>query len=268
MSYKISKDELQKYLEDGLSTRKIAEITGYGKTMIGYLVDKYDLTDYLKFKKLPNYKINKIDSKEKAYLLGFVACDGSINENGSVEVSVCKADKEVVEFLGKIVGSKVIIDDTFNKKQRRFPRARIIKKITDIQTFVGGCKKSDRHFPIANSELERYVLLGAFDADGCLTWGRRKDKNRLWYKISFTSSLKIVTGIQQFLLKRLDISTAIHPKTGESDCFVVEFSNKNDVLKFLDYIYQDNFIVLKRKYLKSNALRLELGENGEDAFKQ
>ena len=57
-------------------------------------------------------------------------------------------------------------------------------------------------------------------------------------------------------------------KCGEKDCFVIEFANRIDVLKFLNYIYQDDFVVLKRKYLKYKALRLELEENGEGAIKQ
>ena len=107
-------------------------------------------------------------------------------------------------------------------------------------------------------------MLGAFDADGCITWGRRKDKNRIWHKISFTTSLKIASGIQMFLIKELNISTTIHPKSN-SECYVIEFANKIDIYKFLDYLYQDDFIVMKRKYNKANALRLELEENGEGA---
>ena len=39
-------------------------------------------------------------------------------------------------------------------------------------------------------------------------------------------------------------------------------------MKFLGYIYQDDFIVLKRKYLKYKALRLELEENGESRISE
>ena len=79
----------------------------------------------------------------------------------------------------------------------------------------------------------------------------------------FTSSYSLLYGVQQHLLK-IGITTTLRPKSNEN-CFVLEFSNKVDVLKFLDYIYPKNseFIVLQRKYLKNRALRLELEENGE-----
>ena len=139
------------------------------------------------------------------------------------------------------------------------------KRIKDITVFIGGPLKKNRHLPIVKKDYNRYLLLGAFDADGCLTWGRRKDKNRLWQKICFTTSIGIATSIQNILIKELDISTIIIPKANEKDVYVIEFGNKENVLKFLAYIYQDDFIVLKRKFLKYKALRLELEENGEGA---
>lgn len=64
------------------------------------------------------------------------------------------------------------------------------------------------------------------------------------------------------------INTAIRPVKNEN-CFVLEFANRKDVIKFLDFIYpDDSFIVLKRKYLKQYALRLELEENGESSYKR
>lgn len=210
-----------------------------------------------------SYKIQKIDSKAKAYILGFICCNSSIS-NSRVEVSIEKQDREVLDYISKEIDCDVFVYNTFDAKARRFPRACCSKKIPDIKAFVGGEKKADRHLPIVSKQLNRYLLLGAFDADGCLTWGRRKDRNRIWQKISFTTSLNIAICIQQLLIKEVNISTVVRPKTS-CNCYVVEFSNKKDVLKFIDYIYPDDFVVLKRKYLKAKALRLELEENGEGA---
>ena len=264
--YDITKDKLTKYIEQGLTQREIAEKIGCQKSNIGHFVQKFGITDLQEKKKRPNYRFCKIDSIPKAYTLGFICCDGSIS-NSIVEVTVEKADKEVLDYIASVIDCNVYVDNTFDKKTKRFPRARCSKKIPDIKTFFGGEKKTDRHLPIANKELTRYLLLGAFDADGFLTWGRRKDKNRIWQKISFTTSLGIATCIQKILIKELDISTIIRPKS-DSNCYVIEFANKKDILKFLDYIYCDDFVVLKRKYLKAKALRLELEENDEGAVRQ
>ncbi len=265
MKTELTKEILEKCLGRGMTNIQIAEELGYSRSNIGYFIHKFGLAEKQEKHKLANYKIGSIDTKEKAYILGFICCDAAIDNRDTVELSVEKADKEVLYYISELINCRVYVDNTYDKKARRFPRARLYKKIPDIKTFVGGPLKNDRHFPITKKELTRYALLGAFDSDGCLTWGKRKDKNRIWQKISFTTSLNIATGLQNVLIKELDISTVVRPKTGEN-CFVLEFANKDDVLKFLNYIYPNNdFIVLNRKYLKAKALRLELEENGEGA---
>lgn len=260
----MDKEFLKKCLEQGMSTRDIEKICDKKRSTISYWINKYDLIDNSKYKKHDNYKFEKIDTKEKAYMLGFILADSAITEKNT-EVSVAMADKRIVEFIAEQVDGNVRYDNSFDKKTRRFPRARLVKKIVDITKFTGGYTKTDRHYPRVRDDLERYLIQGLFDSDGCLTWGKRKDKNRLWQKISFTSHLKILEGVQKYLINKLNISTVVRPKTNEN-CFVLEFSNLNDVIKFCEHIYpNEDFIILKRKYLKYKALRLELEENGEGA---
>ena len=259
----MDKEFLEKCLQNGMSTRDIEKICDKDHRTISYWIKKYGLSNQSRYAKSDNYKFDVIDTPEKAYVLGFILADAGISENKSVEIAVSIDDKIVVEYISSIIGGNVIYDYTYNKEKRRFPRARLHKKITDIFTFTGGRLKVDRHFPRIKSDLERYLVLGLFDSDGCLTWGRRKDRNRIWQKITFSSQLKILEGLQKYIKNKLNISTAIRPKKNE-DCYVLEFSDRSDVLRFCKHIYPDEkFIILQRKYLKYNALRLELEENGE-----
>ena len=260
----MNKEFLKECLDKGMSTRDIEKICDKKRSTISYWINKYNLTDSSSYQKHDNYKLEKIDTKEKAYILGFILADAAITKTNT-EISVGIADKEVVEFIAKYIHGNVHCCNTFDKKTRRFPRARLVKKIVDITKFTGGYAKADRHYPRVRDDLERYLIQGLFDADGCITWGRRKDKDRLWQKISFTSQLKILEGVQKYLLNKLNIPTVVRPKTNEN-CFILEFSKHNDVIKFCEHIYPDeDFIILKRKYLKYKALRLELEENGEGA---
>ena len=260
----MDKEFLEECLEKGMSTRDIEKICDKSRSTISYWIKKYNLNDKSKYVKKDNYKFEKIDSKEKAYALGFILADAAITETNT-EIAVAIKDKCVVEFIAKIVNGNVTYSNKFNKRARVFPKARLIKRIVDITKFTGGMAKIDRHYPRIREDLERYLIQGLFDSDGCITWGRRKDKNRIWQKISFTSQLKILEGVQQYLLKKLNISTIVRPKSNEK-CYVLEFANCLDVLKFCKHIYpNENFIILNRKYLKYKALRLELEENGEGA---
>ena len=263
----MNKEILIKLLLEGKSMRDISKILGMSRETVRYWVTKYEFCNLVKYKQRKSYNFDKIDTPQKAYVLGFILADGNISLKNEVELSVCLNDKYVLEYISNIINGEVLIDKTFEKKTRRFPRARLCKKINDILTFAGGRLKKDRHYPKIRKDLERYLLLGFFDGDGCLTYGIRKDRNKLWYKISFTSQLKLLQGVQQLLYKEIQISTIIRPKSNE-DCYVLEFSNKNDILTFLDYIYPDDkFIILQRKYLKNKALRLELEEFGETTKK-
>ena len=259
----MNKEILTKYLEDGLSTRQIEKLTGLHHNTISYWIHKYGLDDMSKYHKTPNYKFNKIDTKEKAYCLGFILGDANINRTNT-DICVALKDKEVVDFIQSVIGGNILVNTKFDKRKKQFPSARVIKKITDITKFSGGYNKVDRHYPRIRGDLERYMIQGFFDAEGCITWGRRKDKDRIWQKISFTSQYKMLEGVQQYLLNKVGIATKLKPKSDGSKCFVLSFSSKDDVLKFCDHLYKDNdFIILHRKYLKYNALRLELEENGE-----
>lgn len=263
----MQKEELIKYLQEGLSYRKIGEIAGISGKAVQYWANKYDLLNYNVYKK-PIYKdenqFNKIDTKEKAYIIGYSLADAYISKD-SIEFGCTIADKELLQFISNYTGANLKEDCCYDPAVRHFPRARIsIGNKSIITDFNKHCSsKENKHCPIINKQLERYLVQGFFDGDGCITWGRRKDRDRIWQKISFTSSLLVLEGIQKILLNQCNIATIIRPK-GKEKVFVLEFASKENVLKFLDFIYPDNsFIILHRKYEKANALRLELGEFGE-----
>lgn len=260
MDYK----ELKDSLDSGLSTRQISRLFGIHRNTVSYWIHKYNLTDSMRYKKpiyIDDKMFNKIDTKQKAYILGYVLADAAVSDD-CIEISCALGDVEILEFISDNVGCNIITDNTLDLKARRFPRARVVIGNKNIVTDIlkHGGKKNSRRVPIVPKDLDRFLLLGFFDGDGCITWGKRKDRDRLWHKISFTSSLKLLTGVQNILINRVGISSSIKPKSGEN-CFVLEFANREDVVKFIDYIYpDDDFIVLNRKNKKAKALRLELDE--------
>lgn len=250
-----------------MSSRKIAKQNDVedSKSNIYYYIKKYDLESNQKYQK-PSYNshfFDKINTPAKAYILGFILGDGHLTKKQSFEITVAIQDKQVVDFISDKIGGNIQVDKTLDRSKKRFPRARLRiydkRLYTNFKRYCGGRLKQNRHFPNVSPKLEKYLVLGFFDAEGCVTFGYRKDRNRLWQKISFTSKFKMLEGVQKILLKQ-NIASKIKPKSG-SKCYVLQFSDKNRVLTFLDYIYpkNDNFIVLQRKFGKAQQLRLELG---------
>lgn len=267
--YQISKDDLIIYLKKGMSSREIEGLTGVKYWNVVYYIKQYGLTDMNEYKKIKNYQkdyFKKINTKEKAYLLGLFLGDGCISKDNKFDISIQISDKEVLEFAVEQIGGKLNISNRMDKSKKIFPN--VTFKICennicrDLRMLFGGRLKEERHLPRISPKLENYLLLGFFDAEGCITYGKRKDRDRYWQKISFTSQLKMLEGVQDILIKN-NISTKIRPKS-DGNCYVLEVAKKETVLKLLDCLYKDDsFIVLKRKYSKANALRLELGEFGE-----
>ena len=250
-----------------MSTRQIEALpeVNIKRSAISYWINKHGLKDYMKYRK-PEYNENYfsvIDTKEKAYILGYTLADGYIN-NSNLEYGCALEDKEILDFISSEIGGQVRTDLYLNKKAKRFPRARISignkKIVADINRLCNS--KEDKTFPRIRKDLQRYMLLGFFDGDGCLTIGKRKDRGRIWHKVNFTGSYKLLLAIQK-LLEKNGVVSGLYPKADEN-CFVLEMSSKNAVLRILKAMYVDgSFVVLKRKYRKYNALRLELGEFGE-----
>lgn len=264
----MERELLEKYILEGKTQREIAKIIGVSKSTVGYWTQKYELSQFTQKVKI-QYKnemlFNKIDSREAAYILGYTLADGYVTDSG-ITYGCAIADREILDYIAYATGGNVKEDLTTNLAQKKHPNVQlgIYNKniVTDINKH--GSKKEDKHIPIIPKEFERYLLLGFFDGDGCLTWGRRKDRNRIWHKISFTASYNLLIGVQRILEKHCQISSSIKPK-GKEKCFVLEFASKTSVINFLNFIYPDeHFIVLNRKYNKAQALRLELGEFGED----
>ena len=55
---------------------------------------------------------NKIDTPEKAYILGFILADGAIDDR-AIELSVSLSDKEILYYTSQIIGenrNKIIIN--------------------------------------------------------------------------------------------------------------------------------------------------------------
>ena len=263
----MDKQFLENCLKQDMSSRQIAKLkeVNIGARTIVWYIHKYNLTQYMNYKK-PQYNedyFNKIDTKEKAYIMGYTLADGYITQN-TLAYGCALADKEILNFIQSELGGIVRESHVLDRATRKFPSAHMSignKKILQDLLKYTGCKE-EKTFPRIPKHLEPYMLLGFFDGDGCITWGKRKDRNRIWQKVNFTGSYKLLSAVQKLLL-RLEISSSLHKK-GTENCYVLETSSKKDVLKILQYMYQnETFVVLRRKFEKYNALRLELGEFGE-----
>ena len=263
MAYKISKEDMIKELKQGKSLRQVGREYGISKSMIQYIAKHYELeSDWSKKNNMRRLdeRFNKVESKEVAYIIGFLLGDGSISREDYVNVCQCLRDKDVIEWMADYLGIKPSYSYKFDKKSRTFPHVALTCKIKYIGRYFGNGLKPARHYPIVPKQYESYLLRGLFEADGCILGGARYDRpnrSRFWWRFVINHHQKCLEGVQKFLYKRLNISSIVKKRTTE-ESYVLEINNADDVQKIMDFMYADvDFMPYHRKYAKYIAMRLE-----------
>jgi len=209
-----------------------------------------------------------------AYLVGFMAGDGSYS-NGwgkrTDRLDVGTTDVEIVEWFNTNVLDFTTANPRLNNNEARgiiakLPSYRVVfpaKWVDFFNKYGILSKKVDRTVVNISKKNMKYYMLGLFDADGCISWGHRTDRDRVTGKISYSHpSFNLLQYLQNFLMNELNICSSIRPKKGEA-CFVLEFSKIDSVLKFCSWMYSD-FVVLNRKYQIFLDLEKEIGVRRDD----
>ena len=207
------------------------------------------------------YKSMKTQSEKFAlYLYGLLLGDG-IFSNGkghrTDRVGYSSADLDIVNWIN----DNIIDYDITNPKMNNNQNRNIIVKLNSYsKTFPVEWSeyfkyygllalKKDKTIINVKKQEYRYILLGLFDADGCISWGKRKDRERISGSVSFKHpSIKLLEQVQKFLAEQLLIISTVKPVKDEQ-CFVLAFSKPDDMLRFCEFIYSDEeVVILKRKY--------------------
>ena len=198
---------------------------------------------------------DKIDSQEKAYILGFLYADGYNNtKRGVLVLTLQQRDEHILEDIKKHftnVPVKRYEHKSSYNSNKSFKKASLYihsRKISDRLNELGcGNNKSFvLEFPnYLSFELIPHFIRGYLDGDGCICL----PKNGA-VKVSLLSSLSFIEEFIKVVYKYIGIQFVgtTHAKSkniGEAYC-----CNRNRCLKFLDWIYKDSTIHLHRKYNK------------------
>src|SRR5215510_9922951 len=186
-----------------------------------------------RYEGLDDHLFDDIDSEAKAYLLGWIASDGSIRK-GSITIAIHTDDTHTLSRLRDIVSKEILI-----KKKKGRPIACLEINSTRIQEMV--CQaldiepgKKDRTvgFPkLKSDELTWAFIRGYFDGDGSI---RTPALGRIGCSIASQSD-KLRNGIKEFCrIKCSDYGDKLE-------------WNNNNALDFLHKIYQGANYYLPRK---------------------
>ena len=216
-----------------------------------------------------------IDNEIKAYLLGFLYADGSINKNKHIGISLSKADEEIIDLFQTHICP-------FNKKSYRksylHKNGYVTKEMVGItfksehmcRTLLNyGIKPNKTYLNLDNlnfipEHLLVHFIRGYWDGDGtsCITKGKKKHKlksgeiklydytNYNWNIISNTNSHLII--LQNFLLNYFNIKANVLKESRGH--FLLEVNRKKDYFLLREKLYENANFFLKRKKEKYMAI--------------
>lgn len=221
---------------------------------------KYDVND--------NY-FDIIDNQEKAYIFGLFYADACNYEyNGRIKIDLQEDDKEILEIIkdkleytGTLkcyyVKYKKIGDKTYECK----PSVRLLinSKHMSEQLALKGCvydKSKVAMFPgrdIISNDLIRHFLRGYMDGNGTISyWIDNENTKHKKFQVGFCGTSDIINTISQIISEKFKCSPDVRSRFPDRDNNNLQLSiaGNRKCKEFLDWLYEDANIYMKRKYDK------------------
>lgn len=211
---------------------------------------------------------SKIDSPEKAYILGLIMTDGYIIKDYSgFGIQLTKSDGYLLEKIALIIGAKQGVSQIIcNAKRRVMPNAKDMtrltvhnRKIAKDLNCLGITRNKSKALRYNNCVPKKYLshlFRGLIDGDG--TVGVAKNKN-IWCQLS-SASKKFINDL---LLLRIPFTLKLNTSIvryysgknkiiKECKMYVARVSGGNkETVRFLKWLYSDKGdLYLRRKYAK------------------
>jgi hypothetical protein len=252
-----------KYTNEKLEKDLILAAENYTDLAKKYLISRPTVRAYAKrlnlhkgnVCRLKTYTLNEnyfkvIDTKNKAYILGFIYADGCNTRRG-LKIGLVETDKEILEFIKKEIDSnnelKYIkpFKKTWSFKwELSISSMQLSKDLTNM-----GCppnKSLILKFPnFISNEFMSHFIRGYFDGDGGIN-----NKNGSWH-ITFTSGSKEFIEELKKHLDNLNIFSKIYIAGTKKTCFTISLARKKEIQKLINYMYKDADFSLARKKEKA-----------------
>ena len=209
---------------------------------------KYTLdTDYFK----------NINTEDKAYILGFIVADGYISED-RLCISLAIKDIDILYKIRKCFKSNQKFrycnrPNPYNKNKicrmviLQISSREFVKPLLKMALHINKTYTLDKNIlKFVPKYLMRHFLRGYFDGDGNVCYGI-KYSSGIKYNINICGNMNFLLNSFQIYFPSKNKNKIYYDKKSKQMC-VWKLSSKNNVEKFLNYIYHNSNIFLQRKY--------------------
>lgn len=250
------------YKEDIHSFKSIGIIIGRDYRVIKTYLESIGCSTKSKSVLQRKYPVNenyfdKIDTEQKAYILGFLYADGCNSEDrNSIIVNLNYKDKDILEKIKDIIQPtkplQYVNTEKINKvylNSENQYRLVINNKHISQQLSKLGCVKAKTHkitFPsldIISKNLQKHFIRGYFDGDGSISGDKQK-------QFSLIGTAPFINTLQDILIKELNFSKTkldIRWKERDNNTVSLRYSGINQCIIFRDWLYDNSTIYMERK---------------------
>ena len=253
-------DKAKTMFLQGKSLTQIQKELGIDRKKLSILLKQDDIEIKLnnsKYECDENF-FDVIDTEEKAYWLGFLYADGSIENFGrfKIDLSLSEKDKNHIEkykqslkltYPTKRTG-QLLNDRTYYSYRVVITNKKLVESIIDK-----GCvpnKSLILTFPTEKQvpkHLIRHFIRGYFDGDGCITI----NSNNNSYNFNILGTFDFLTAIQNEFVNSIDGYKATKiSKDKRSKVYKFQkgkVCGTKSIKNIYDYLYKDATIYLDRK---------------------
>lgn len=201
-----------------------------------------------KYPLIENY-FEKIDSQEKAYVLGFAASDG-YNSGRGLHFRINPKDIEILEFIKSQISPTSKIHNYSNQADLSINSKRISEDLIKLGIIPN--KSKTLKFPEIEEKYVRHFLRGCFDGDGSVSYrtytdNRTKKGIAIRYVSASLEFIKVMEAVLRICCKLKYRNPYIHKKSG---AYYLQYWGYNNVSKIFYFLYKDSCFHLDRKYEK------------------
>lgn len=248
------KDVIQKY-ESGDNMNTIAKEYNCSRSVIDDILRRNNIQKRTPSEAYRTYEINdyyfdEIDNQDKAYMLGFFYADGcncSIYEKNHYDVGMTlqMQDKYILDDMCRRLGMNrdagVIINSTNKKPYARMEimNKHMVYRLDELGVVPNKTRKTK--FPFwMKEELYSHFVRGLLDGDGCIVHSLNR--------VTMVGSKQLMNDLASVILKYLGFDVHVGEyKISPGICYI-HISAKWKIRLFLDWVYKDADMKLKRKY--------------------
>lgn len=196
------------------------------------------------------------ESSNMAYILGFLAADGTVAKNGNrIKIGLSSVDRKFLELIKEELGaeSNILDYETSNGymvSEFSFTSQKIKQKLTEYNIVPG--KTETFTFP-TNLSKKYWIdfIRGYFDGDGSV--GTAGPSAIRWQICSHRP--QVLETIVEFLFEEYGVPKVSVQKNkhGNSFLYTIQYSN-NSTRKIFQILYTPNSLYLPRKFEKFKSI--------------